>query len=235
MTQDEFEKLNDGDPVWFEPTYFHFPIRGTIRTLNGEKGVFINFYGDALAQFIPHTPSFYDSVTAYSKDGKPPKHKHGVKAAFPVSPYKSEPGYVFVERKVMDINGDEDTIWEKIPANDAKEDDTIIQCAIATCNQPAVQLDHSWPYEIHDTRCKAHLHTPIDEKCYSQHGILSPCCKEHHHIQNLRDSIEARIKWLLTQHDEESHSLAAALTLFYVHICRYIKYKWPNELLSCQK
>ena len=235
MKKEEFDKLNDGDTVWFEPHYFKFPMMGTVRTINGEKGIFVSFFGDAQAHFIPRIPSFYDAVTAYDKGGVPPKIKDDIGKLFAITPHKAETGHVFVEREFTDPDGEKDTFWEKIPESEVKEDDKIIQCAIAACREPAVQLDHCHPIEIHDTRCKEHLHTPIDEKCYNEHGILSPCSKEHRFMNDLRDDIDGRIQWLLRQNDAHSHDLLPRLAETYKEVCEYIREKWSKELLSCQQ
>ena len=125
MTKDEFDKLNDGDTAWFEPHYFHFPMLGIIRTIDGEKGVWINFFGDAQAHFIPRVPSFYDSVTPYNKDVAPTS-KHEIEGLFAHIPHKAGAGYVFVEREFTDPDGAKDTFWERIPESEVKEDDTVI-------------------------------------------------------------------------------------------------------------
>ena len=235
MTKEEFDKLNDGDTVWFEPHYFKFPMMGFIRTIKGEKGIFINFFGDAQAHFIPRLPSFYDGVTAYENGGVPPKIKEDFGKLFAITPHKAEEGYVFVEREFEDPEGEKDTFWEKVPESEVKEGDKVIQCAIATCRQPAAQLDHCHPYEIHDTRCKDHIHTLIDDKCYNDYGILSPCCKEHQFMQKLRDDLDGRIVWLLRQNDEHSHILMPKLAETFKDVCAYIRNKWDRELLACQK
>ena len=64
MTKEEFEKLADGEKVWYSPTYFAFPMLGVIRTIakadgvwgefsRGGRGVWVNFFGDGQCLFTP--------------------------------------------------------------------------------------------------------------------------------------------------------------------------------------
>ena len=65
MTKEEFDSLPEETRVWYAPTYFAFPFPGVVRTIDGLKGVWINFYGDGQCHFAPLTyhTSFYDNVT----------------------------------------------------------------------------------------------------------------------------------------------------------------------------
>ena len=65
MTRNEFDALEEETRVWFHPTYFAFPFPGVVRTINGVKGVWINFFGDGQCHFTPLTyhTKFYDNVT----------------------------------------------------------------------------------------------------------------------------------------------------------------------------
>lgn len=67
MTREEFDNLPEETPVWFHPSYFAFPMLGVVRTINGLRGVWINFFGDAQCHFAPlaYHPPLYDNVTLY--------------------------------------------------------------------------------------------------------------------------------------------------------------------------
>ena len=56
MTQSQFEALQEGDLVWFYPDYFAWPWLATVRTIDGRKGVWVNFWGEGQCHFTP--PSY---------------------------------------------------------------------------------------------------------------------------------------------------------------------------------
>ena len=58
MTKEEFDNLPEGAKVWYAPTYFAFPMAGVVMTVDGVKGVWVNFFGDGQCLFTP--PSSYD-------------------------------------------------------------------------------------------------------------------------------------------------------------------------------
>lgn len=234
MNKHDFDRLKEGENVWFAPHYFAFPMLGVIRTINGEKGVWINFFGDGQAHFIPRLDSSYESVTRYEKNGQPPLNEHKIETIFAITPHRADEGYVFVEREFTDPEGEKDKWWEKIRKDDVQEGDVVIPCAIHDCKEPAAQLDHFHPYEVRETRCKKHKRSYIDEKCYHEHGIAVLCCKEHHEMQELRDELEGRIEWLLSQHDEQSLDLLTTLASVHSDLCKYMMRKWKHELISCQ-
>ncbi|MCQ2402409.1 MAG: hypothetical protein MJ202_01610 [Lentisphaeria bacterium] len=51
MTVKEFNSLADGTFVWFSPPYFAFPMPATVRIRDGQRRLWINFYGDAQCRF----------------------------------------------------------------------------------------------------------------------------------------------------------------------------------------
>ena len=66
MTKDDFEKLKDGDKVWFCPTYFAFPMLGVVKHgYRSMKGVWVNFFGEGQCLFAPLTEAFYCAVSRY--------------------------------------------------------------------------------------------------------------------------------------------------------------------------
>ena len=70
MTKDKFDKLENGTMVWYAPAYFSFPMLGVIKTMDGEKGVWVNFYGDGQCFFAPeegYEERFLDNVSVYDK------------------------------------------------------------------------------------------------------------------------------------------------------------------------
>lgn len=74
MTREDFDKLADGTKVWYSPTYFAFPMPGTIKTVNGVKGVWVNFYGDGQCFFSPTTcgeQKFLDALSTFREIGNP--------------------------------------------------------------------------------------------------------------------------------------------------------------------
>lgn len=67
MTKEKFDKLPDGTKVWFSPAYFAFPMLGIIRTIDGERGIWINFFGDGQCLFVPRRPQHYDYITTWEE------------------------------------------------------------------------------------------------------------------------------------------------------------------------
>lgn len=67
MTQCEFHSLPVGTTVWFEPNYFKFPMVGVIKEIDGVKGVWINFFGQAQCLFELQYPRDYECVTMYEE------------------------------------------------------------------------------------------------------------------------------------------------------------------------
>lgn len=65
MTKDDFDKLKDGDKVWFSPSYFSIPMLGVARTIRGEKGVWVNFFGDGQCHFVPRGEGFFTTLARY--------------------------------------------------------------------------------------------------------------------------------------------------------------------------
>lgn len=45
MTRKDYESLPDGTRVWYRQDFFAFPILGTIRHKDGQRGVWVNFFG----------------------------------------------------------------------------------------------------------------------------------------------------------------------------------------------
>ena len=70
MTKEEFDKLDDGTKVWYAPTYFAFPMLGVIKTIGGEKGVWVNFYGEGQCLFTPppYSERWYTWVLPYTEE-----------------------------------------------------------------------------------------------------------------------------------------------------------------------
>lgn len=62
--------------------------------------------------------------------------------------WHARPGRVFVQNKRGD--GHYTKRKEKAPA------DQIIPCSVDGCNEPAVLLDHFWPYYWTKNRCEQH-------------------------------------------------------------------------------
>ena len=51
MTKERYESLRDGTRVWFHPSYFAYSMLGVIKTVNGERGIWVNFFGDGQCHF----------------------------------------------------------------------------------------------------------------------------------------------------------------------------------------
>lgn len=80
----------------------------------------------------------------------------GVGGMFHVSaPYDSN-GKVFIRVKHPEWH----EVWKRVAAKKADPKD-IIRCCM--CDQPAVSLDHLWPYHSEMTRCAEHFDTPYSE------------------------------------------------------------------------
>lgn len=81
------------------------------------------------------------------------------------APYDSN-GRVFVET--------EDIGWVRVPKNTAKRHKlTVIKCYV--CENPAVRLDHLWPYHTEMTACKDHLDWHHDWECQDIRSIGNLC------------------------------------------------------------
>lgn len=81
------------------------------------------------------------------------------------APYAAGDGRVFVETKDH---------WDRVTAFDAKRyKRTVIQCYV--CENPAVRLDHLWPYHTEMTACKDHLDWYKDWECQDIRSIGNLC------------------------------------------------------------
>lgn len=74
MTKEEFYKLKDGEQVWYYPTYFRYAFPAIVKTIDGEKGLWVNFFGDGQCHFTPHFTSFYNAVSTTQQKIQ---HEHG--------------------------------------------------------------------------------------------------------------------------------------------------------------
>ncbi len=75
MTKEDFDKLAEGAKVWYAPTYFTFPMLGIVKTIDGVKGVWVNFYGDGQCHFAPqegYGQKFCDNVGIFKGPGHNP-------------------------------------------------------------------------------------------------------------------------------------------------------------------
>ena len=53
MTAKQFDRLEDGVMVWFSPPYLACRMPGVVRTIDGRRGVWVNFFGDRQTHFTP--------------------------------------------------------------------------------------------------------------------------------------------------------------------------------------
>ena len=53
MTRKQFDRLEDGVMVWFRPPYLAFRMPGVVRTIDGRRGVWVNFFEDGQTHFTP--------------------------------------------------------------------------------------------------------------------------------------------------------------------------------------
>ena len=53
MTRKQFDRLEDGVMVWFRPPYFAYRMPGVVRTIDGRRSVWVNFFGDGQTHFTP--------------------------------------------------------------------------------------------------------------------------------------------------------------------------------------
>ena len=68
--------------------------------------------------------------------------------------------------------------WKRVDIKKAKEGN-IIRCAF--CNNPAVKLDHLWPYYCEMNACKKHLDDfkkYLDKKEFPEKGETGEMCKD---------------------------------------------------------
>lgn len=63
MTKTDYDSLPVGTKVWFKPSYLSFAMLGTVKEKDGERGIWVNFFGDGQCMFQPMTESFYGCVT----------------------------------------------------------------------------------------------------------------------------------------------------------------------------
>jgi hypothetical protein len=81
------------------------------------------------------------------------------------APYDSGNGRVFVETKDH---------WERVTQFDAKRyKRRVISCAY--CDNPAVRLDHLWPYHAEMNACREHLDWYSEWECGSARSIGKLC------------------------------------------------------------
>ena len=81
------------------------------------------------------------------------------------APYDSN-GMVFVET--------DDIGWKRVPEKVVKRHKhTVIKCYV--CENPAVRLDHLWPYYTEMTACKDHLDWYHDWECQDIRSIGNLC------------------------------------------------------------
>jgi hypothetical protein len=72
MTEDDYNKLKDGDKVWFHPSYFSVPMAGVIITVFGLKGVWVSFFGEGCGFFPLKGEGVCTALTRYvdRRDGQ---------------------------------------------------------------------------------------------------------------------------------------------------------------------
>ena len=72
MTQEDYERLPDGTRVWFCTDFFAIPILGVIKTKNGERGIWVNFFGHGQCHFLDKTfyTGIHNYVTVYNHSGE---------------------------------------------------------------------------------------------------------------------------------------------------------------------
>ena len=63
MTKQEFENLKEGRKVWFYPNYLRFAFPAIVKTIDGVKGLWVNFFGDGQCHFTPRFDTFYAAVS----------------------------------------------------------------------------------------------------------------------------------------------------------------------------
>ena len=81
------------------------------------------------------------------------------------APYDATEGRVFV---------DTNDHWERVTKFDAKRyKRRVITCYV--CENPAVRLDHLYPYHAEMNACKEHLHWYSEWECGSQRKIGELC------------------------------------------------------------
>lgn len=53
MTRREWNKLQEGDKVWVDMPYLAYKMPGVVRTIDHQKGIWINFFGDGQTHLCP--------------------------------------------------------------------------------------------------------------------------------------------------------------------------------------
>ena len=72
MTRKQFDRLEDGVMVWFRPPYLACRMPGVVRTIDGRRGVWVNFFGDGQCHYVPqrgHEEKFASWVEPFLPTG----------------------------------------------------------------------------------------------------------------------------------------------------------------------
>ena len=56
ITAYRWQKLREGSTVWVYSSWMKFPMPGVVKKTGREKYVYINFFGDAQAEWRPQNP-----------------------------------------------------------------------------------------------------------------------------------------------------------------------------------
>lgn len=155
---------------------------------------------------------------------------------FAHSPFRiSNADEVFVLCEADIGNGEKDTVWVRRKKDELKPDEAPIKCIIEGCNEPAYQIDHCCPMEMHETRCLKHRRSHIDEELYNQLGIAKVVCADHYEMLRLRSGM---VRWADRLEPEVYANPNDTTTKYLVRLLRrtlqfmdwYRLKKWPEEM-----
>ena len=151
---------------------------------------------------------------------------------FAAVPFKCEDDEVFVE--LHPSNTEMAFEYERKKQSELTPGDEVIKCII--CGKPASQIDHHFPWEIHDNRCKQHRHSLIDECVYDQYGCGVEVCKDHYRVLSLVSSMTSVADWLM-KHPEnpDAEPLRQKMIAFKQELDRFMAKQWPEELFGPKK
>lgn len=151
---------------------------------------------------------------------------------FAAVPFKCEDDEVFVE--LHPSNTEMGFDYERKKQSELTPDDEVIKCII--CGKPASQIDHHFPWEIHDNRCKQHRHSLIDEYVYDQYGCGVEVCKDHYRVLSLVSSMTSVADWLM-KHPEnpDAEPLRQKKIAFKQELDKFMAKQWPAELFGPMK